>query len=162
MSDTETGASRSLRKTNILLLSCLFVFFAVLFVMSQALGGTAGQVPQLISGIGLVLTVIELIGQVGALRNGSVEEDAVGPAGLRWYFSLVALLAYIAILMLFGFIVSTAIYLLVFPATMGYRKWRVNLVFALVSTAILYYGFVQLFMVRLPEGIITTSLLKGF
>lgn len=162
MSQAKTGGPTPMRKGNTIILACMFVFFAVLLVMSQALGGTAGQVPRLMSGIGLILTVIEAFAQLRELGGEVQEQDAVEPAvGLRWYYSLVALLSYIAILMPFGFVASTAVYLFLFPVVMGYRKWRVNLVFALVSTVILYFGFVQLFMVQLPEGTITASLLRG-
>lgn len=160
MGDTKSKAPMSAKKANLIMLGFLLVFFAALFIMSQTIGGNAGRVPGIMSGLGFILTVIELIAQVRAAAKGIPTEEAGEPVtGLKWYYSLIVILSYIIILMLFGFIASTAIYLFVCPVLLGYRKWLVNLVFTVVSTIILYYGFVQLFMVQLPEGIIIANLL---
>ncbi len=160
MGDTKSKAPVPARKANLIMLGCLLVFFAGLLIMSRMIGGNAGRVPAIMSGLGFILTVIELIAQIRSVAKGILKEEAGEPvSGLKWYYSLIVILSYIVILMLFGFIASTAIYLFVCPVLLGYRKWLVNLVFTMVSTIILYYGFVQLFMVQLPEGIIIANLL---
>jgi Tripartite tricarboxylate transporter TctB family len=160
MSDTKSNVAMPAGKVNLIILGLLLVFFTVLFIMSRILGGTAGRVPGIISGFGFVLTMIEIFAQVRTMVNKTAKEEAAEPAmGLKWYYSLVMVLSYLVILMLFGFIISNLIYLFLCPVLLGYRKWHVNLVFTLVATVISYYCFVQLFMVQLPEGIVIAKLL---
>lgn len=147
-------------KMHIIIASGLLAFFIFLFILSYLLGGIAGQVPLLISGAGITLSVIELFSLTKHLRSQTTGgKPPEPPAGMKWYYSVVILITYITILMLFGFLASTLLYLFICPAILGYKKWHVNAIFSITATVILYLSFVKLFMVRLPIGIIIANLL---
>lgn len=159
MEGNNSEFSRSATKMHITISSCLLVFFIFLFYMSYILGGTAGKVPLIMSGAGIILSALELLSLIKTLKSQTTEGKPVEPnVGLKWYYSVVILITYIIVLMFFGFLASTLIYLFICPAILGYRKWVVNGIYSIAATVILYLSFVKLFMVRLPVGIIIENL----
>jgi putative tricarboxylic transport membrane protein len=153
MNTAKSKQGLPLRTIHIIIGATIFVFFALMFLMSLSLRQTAAEVPLLVTGAGMFFSVIELF---YLARETAPKEDAEPDTGLRWYYSLAIVATYICILMTLGFVASTLIYLFWCPVILGYRKWMVNAVFSLVSTAVLYYGFVDLFLVKLPEGILVS------
>ena len=84
--------------------------------------------------------------------EASVEEEK--PAQLKWYYMLLILIAYIAGLYFIGFIPSALLFLLITPYIMQQKKIKLNIIVAIVATIVLYYVFVEIFYVRLPDGLI--------
>ena len=68
-------------------------------------------------------------------------------------YTLVALIVYIALLNILGFILSTFIFAVIGVMVMGYRKKRNILAFALITTTALFLLFGKAFFVPLPRGI---------
>jgi hypothetical protein len=144
-----------------LLLAGIFVFLIVIFVLSLQLGKTAGEVPKLITGVGIILCVIQFFTQVKKLRAGvyeTVESEGITQQTLAWYWNLLLIAVFIICLMLLGFIISTFLYLLLVPYLMDYKRWKVNIVFSAVTTSVLYYSFDKFFHVRLPPGLLLSKL----
>jgi len=140
-----------------LLLGGIFVFLVTIFVLSLYLGKTAGAVPKLIAGTGIILCVIQFYTQGKKLRAGvyeAVEFEGTLVQTLPWYWNLLLMVAFIICLMVLGFVVSVFLYLLLVPYLMDYKKWKVIIIFAAVTTAVLYYSFGRLFHVRLPAGLL--------
>ena len=140
-----------------LLLVGIFVFLVVIFVLSLQLGKTAGEVPKLITGIGIILCLIQFFTQVKKLRARvyeMVESEGTMKQSLPWYWNLLLIIVFILCLMVLGFIVSTFLYLLLVPYLMDYKKWKVNIIFSIVTTGVLYYSFGTFFNVRLPAGLL--------
>jgi len=144
-----------------LLLAGIFVFLIVIFVLSLQLSKTAGEVPKLITGVGIILCVIQFFTQVKKLRAGvyeTVESEGITQQTLAWYWNLLLIAVFIICLMLLGFIISTFLYLLLVPYLMDYKRWKVNIVFSAVTTSLLYYSFDKFFNVRLPPGLLLSKL----
>lgn len=149
----DKGKKRSsITSVNNVLLLVTFLLFILFFVNSLSLSKTAGLVPRLVTGAGIILCVVQVILQAGKVDDKSQEQEK--SQGLKWYIHLLLILLYLASLILIGFPISTFLYLAVLPALLGYKKWKVNLTFSVITTVILYYSFVNFFYVRLPEGII--------
>ena len=140
---------------------CILAIFAVIFTLALSLSYAAGQVPRLVTGLGLVLTIFDLVSQIKDLVKGNSDEAEERVNGLKWYFCVLIAATYLASLVILGFIISTLIFLFLVPAILKYRKWKVNVIFSLVATLLLYFCFVYVFSVRLPEGLIFSSLLGG-
>jgi len=140
-----------------LIVAGIFVFLAVIFILSLQMGQNAGAVPKLIAGAGIVLCVIQFFTQVKKLRANVYEtvESADGMSqSLPWYWNLLLIIVFIIGLMVLGFIISTFLYLLLVPYLMDYKKWKVNIIFSIVTTVVLYYSFGTFFKVRLPVGLL--------
>lgn len=143
------------------LLAITAVFFLV-FVLSFSLSKIAGTVPKLISGIGIVLCVFVMAKNLFGKKpsNGDAEKaESVAIQGVPVYKSLLLLIAYLVGMIILGFPISTFIFLAVLPIYLGNKNYRFNVIFSLVSTAVLYFVFVNLFYVRLPVGVLLKSLL---
>jgi putative tricarboxylic transport membrane protein len=67
--------------------------------------------------------------------------------------NVILLAAYIALLNVLGFALSTALYLFVAAASIGYRKWGLLTLFSIVASAMLVGIFGTVFYVPLPRGI---------
>ncbi len=146
---------------DLIMVAIVCLFFAVIFVMSFFLSKTAGMVPKLISGLGLILCIIQA---VQALRNmkagtrqGEDDEKDNAHEGVRWYLHLLLVALYIVCFIMFGFIVATLAYLTLVPNLLGHKKWVTNIIFAVVTTGIVYYSFVNWFYVRLPLGLLFSN-----
>ena len=140
-----------------LIVAGIFVFLAVIFILSLQMSQNAGAVPRLIAGAGIVLCVIQFFTQVKKLRSRvyeAVESEGTMKQSLPWYWNLLLIIVFIICLMVLGFIISTFLYLLLVPYLMDYKKWKVNLLFSIVTTAVLYYSFGTFFNVRLPAGLL--------
>ena len=132
------------------------IFFALILVLSFFLSQTAGSVPRLISIIGICLSVISLIAKPKKddktpQREGSDSEAAVG---MPFLSSLGLMIAYFIGMIILGFTLSTFLMMVFMPVLLGYRNYKVNILTAIIVTAVLYVSFVYFFYVRLPVGII--------
>ena len=140
-----------------IILAVISVLLAMEFIMSFSINPNAAQVPKMITGAGLVLCVIEAISQVKKIVTGKYEtlkSEGAGHQTLSWYMNLVLIAGYIAALSTIGFIPSSLVYLVLMPALMGYRKWKVVIPFAVITTVVLYLSFTYAFRVELPLGIL--------
>ena len=157
MANTESKPRMNKVVVDTLIVAGIFVFLAVIFILSLQMGQNAGAVPRLIAGAGIVLCVIQIITQVKKLRAGvyeTVESEGTMKQSLPWYWNLLLIIVFIICLMVLGFIVSTFLYLLLVPYLMDYKKWKVNIIFSIVTTGVLYYSFGTFFKVRLPAGLL--------
>jgi hypothetical protein len=152
-------SDKRLTKTtiDIILVAAMFVFFAIIFFQALLLSKTAGLVPKLMSGVGMALCAIQMVADFRKRKlelsgEASVEEEK--PAQLKWYYMLLILIAYIAGLYFIGFIPSALLFLLITPYIMQQKKIKLNIIVAIVATIVLYYVFVEIFYVRLPDGLI--------
>ena len=157
MANFESKAGTNKVVVDTLIVAVIFVFLTVIFILSLQLEQNAGEVPRLIAGAGIILCVIQLFTQVKKLRAKVyevVEFQGTMKQSLPWYWNLLLIIVFIACLMVLGFIVSTFIYLFLVPYLMDYKKWKVNLIFSIVTTVVLYYSFGTFFNVRLPAGLL--------
>ena len=153
---SETSESFRKKSVDLLFTIMIFIFFAVIFILSFFLSKTAGSVPLLISAVGMLLCVISLIARPKRGDGTDAGREAVTAAehGMGFFPCLGLIVAYFLGMVLLGFIFSTFLMLVFLPALLGYRKYRVNIIFSVVTTAVLYVSFVNFFYVRLPVGLL--------
>lgn len=161
MSTTYHKSGLTKRKASVIFTITILAFFAVIFTISLSLSDAAGQLPRLVTGLGLILTILSLVSQIKDLVKGNSDEIEEVVKGLKWYFIALIAVTYLAGLVVLGFIISTLIFLFLVPVILKHRKWKVNFIFSLVTTFVLYLCFVYIFSVRLPQGLIFSSLLGG-
>jgi putative tricarboxylic transport membrane protein len=157
-SNVKTPGRFSKTVVDIVLLVCTLVFVSIVFVQSLALSELAGLVPKLVSGVAIILCLVQLTVEAKKLKAGAAKQEAEPeeqPATtMRWYTMLMIVGIYIAGLELLGFAISTLLFLLITPYVMQQKKIKINIILAVVTTVIIYYGFVEVFYVRLPEGLL--------
>jgi hypothetical protein len=151
-------SDRPISKTtiDIILISVMFIFFAIVFIQSMLLSETAGLVPKLTSGVALVLCIIQIVNDVRK-RNAeqlSQKVEVIEQAKLKWYYMLLILVSYVVSLYLLGFVISAFSFLCITPYIMKHKKIKANLILASAATIVLYYAFVQIFFVQLPSGLL--------
>lgn len=73
--------------------------------------------------------------------------------GRMLVINVLLLAAYIALLDVIGFILSTLIYLVACPLSMGFRKPLLLIVFSVITTTVLVVVFGIVFYVPLPRGV---------
>jgi hypothetical protein len=157
---SETSASSRKNTVDLLFTMGIFIFFAVIFVMSFFLSKTAGSVPLLISAIGMLLCVISAVTKPKQSGGGTphyqdhTSETPQPQGGVGFFICLGLIVAYFLGLIVLGFVLSTFLMLAFLPVLLGYRKYRVNIIFSAITTAFLYVSFVNFFYVRLPVGIL--------
>jgi hypothetical protein len=135
----------------------IFLFFAVIFGMSFFLSKTAGSVPLLISAIGMLLCLISAVARPKQSGGGTPhyqDHASEKPQGIGFLTCLGLIITYFLGMVVLGFALSTFLMLAFLPVLLGYRKYKVNILFSVITTAALYVSFVNFFYVRLPAGIL--------
>ncbi|MGE5604064.1 MAG: tripartite tricarboxylate transporter TctB family protein [Bacteroidota bacterium] len=149
-------------KLELYFITALTLFYLLLFIMSFYLSRIAGKVPKLICGIALVLCLFVFIKEF--FTKKPTVENAVKTAeanqGVPFYKTLLILIVYTLGLLILGFPLSTLILLIFWPVMLGAKASWKSVAISLLSTGVLYIVFVQLFYVRLPVGILFTSIFK--
>ncbi len=154
--DVKSGRRISKLNIDFILVCLMFVFFGIVFIQSQFLSQTAGLVPKFISGAALLLCIVQIIADIrkGNMKENSQAVEAVKPIQLKWYYMLVLLISYVVSLYLLGFIPSAFLFLLITPYILKHKKLKANFILATVTTVILYFIFVEIFYVQLPDGML--------
>jgi hypothetical protein len=138
--------------------SATIIFFTLILILSFFLSQTAGSVPRLISIIGICLCVLSLIAKPKKDDTTPPQEgaDSEAAVGMPFLPSLGLMIAYFIGMIVLGFTLSTFLMMVFMPVLLGYRNYKVNILTAIIVTAVLYVSFVNFFYVRLPVGIIFT------
>ncbi len=122
--------------------------------------------PQIVSGLtfgcsvaGLIINCIKSSKVRDAVKSGEEIKETEKKHGLfqhlpNHYLVMIVTVIYIVLLEPLGFVISSALVLLVLPVLLGYRKWYVVLPVALVLSIGLYVLFKDVFYVYLPAGLL--------
>ncbi len=114
----------------------------------------AGGFPQIIGFLGLIVLIVITIRTLKEKHQVNIPLfDMTLPGSRILLANILLLAAYIALLNVLGFAVSTILYLFIAPASFGYDKWVLLTVFSLLSASILVGVFGTVFYVPLPRGI---------
>lgn len=72
------------------------------------------------------------------------------------FLLLIALvmLFYILLLEWIGFLISSILFFILIARLLGYKRWRVNIITALLFSIIIYFSFNYLLQIQLPQGIL--------
>lgn len=156
------GAPHRISALEGFLLFVLAGFAATFLIQSRQFGETAAMFPRLVAGVSLALlalaTAFELRDKVRTGKKSLETMTTRAPGAIPWPVALAVQIAYIALVVLIGFSLATLIYLMGAPLQMRYRRWGVLGAFAILLTATVVASFTFLFHVRLPEGLLWSSL----
>ncbi len=94
--------------------------------------------------------------RLAAARGGETEPSA--QQGLAWYWAFASLFGYFVLISIIGFDLATVAYLLCFPVLVGYRRWVVIALTAVIITVLMDVSFGRFLHVPLPPGLIGTWL----
>lgn len=87
--------------------------------------------------------------------------QAARPGIVRYYAFAAAFVFYVMSMNLVGFVVATLAFCLVMPAWMGLRSYLKVGAFGILTTALVTVLFREVFLIRLPEGILWSWILGG-
>ncbi len=114
----------------------------------------AGGFPIIIGVLGLIVLFIITMKVIKDKHPVHIPMfDLKLPEGRMLVINVIILAAYVVLLDILGFAVSTAFYLFIAAASIGYRKWGLLAIFSIVTSAILVGVFGTVFYVPLPRGI---------
>jgi len=114
----------------------------------------AGGFPIIIGILGLIVLAMITLKVIKEKHHIHIPMfDMKLPEGRMLVLNVIILAAYIALLDIIGFAISTALYLFVAAASIGYRKWGLLTVFSVVTSAVLVGVFGAVFYVPLPRGV---------
>jgi uncharacterized membrane protein YGL010W len=160
------GAAHRLSALEGFLLLILGAFAASFLVLSWELGQTAAMFPRLVASVSLALLglaiVLDFIGRGEARKKTPEALTPEAPDAISWPVALAVQIGYIVLVVLLGFSLATLIYLLGSPLQMRYHRWAVLGAFAILLTVAVVGSFTYLFHVRLPEGLLWSSLKSRF
>lgn len=139
----------------------LMVLLAIMFALTLGISGDTipGDVlgargfPLAMIVLGFVLCILILVRQARTkTEKGSRLLDLSRPEGRAALAACGALVAYIALLNFLGYILSTLLFSVSAARLTGFRKVGALVLFAVMTTAVLFLLFAKLFFVPLPRG----------
>ena len=142
-----------------------FLFFMLLLALFSLIHAStfpyrdAKLLPMLMSGVILVMVIIELVKEFWAKVKalpGETKKEAEGRSGaelLRLAILLGWTGGFLIVTYVFGFMVATPVFILSFLKRQG-RSWFIAGTFTVAVTAAIYTIFVIAVGLKLPEGII--------
>lgn len=146
---------------------CLEVLLAILFGLSYGFNvgqPTRGDVlgaqgfPRIIIVIAFLLIAYQIVVLVRKMikekaSNGGAESADNNRAGyLKLFICIALLVAYVFGMSIFGYALTTMLFVFAFARTIGYKKYLKLLIFTVVITVILVLVFGTLFSIALPRG----------
>jgi hypothetical protein len=156
-----------------IILFALYIFVASFSITSGAALGPAFM-PQIMGVILFALGIADFVGELKKEKNAKKEahvitkteekETATGKCSYKEWIakhidqsSAVLLLIYVYSIKPLGFLVASAIYMFVhmlFLTVNTKRNYVVIVLLAVIAPSIIYFGFVKLFYLLLPPGIL--------
>ena len=142
----------------------ILIGLGVLFYLAQAIQLPSTDNPADVLGAGgfpIIIGIIALIGLAMITIHTIKEKRKVDIPmlnlrsidGRMVFINVLVLAAYVGLLDVIGFVLSTLIYLVAAPLSMGYRKPVLLAVFSSVTTAVMTVVFGIVFYVPLPRGV---------
>ncbi len=121
-------------------------------IAGDALGARGFPIAMIV--LGLALCVLIIIKQSKAKKEaGEKLLDLRSPEGRAVLATVAALVGYLALLNIVGYIISTLLFSMLAARVAGYRKPFVLVLFAVLLTCVLFLLFGKVFFVPLPRGL---------
>lgn len=137
------------------LLILAYMFLALQFGESTIQGDVfgAGGFPLVIAVIGLVVLALITINVMKSKTKVHVPMfDLKSASGKMVAFNVLALTAYVFMMDVIGFALSTFLYLIAGASSMGYSKPRALAIYTVVVSVVLVVVFGKVFFIPLPRG----------
>ncbi len=131
----------------------LMVFLIARSFPSDQYGGVPGPgfFPIILSVIVFVLGIVLLISQ---LHEPDTPVRFICKENFLVFFTMLIFVFYLVLMGLVGFSIATPLFLISIFWLFGVRKWWVNIVASLMTTAITYLVFSRILAVILPTGVL--------
>jgi hypothetical protein len=146
-------------RKDILVFSIMMAIGAVIIGYSLSLQYFSGKILPLVIGIAILLiSLVSLFRAIANRKAGPKPKTGVEPAeaepGLKRHLSSTYwMLGYLAGITIFGFIVSTPVFVMAYMRTHGSR-WFQSALAAAITTGIIYGLFVVAFRISLYKGLL--------
>ena len=145
---------------DLVLMAILAAFATAFLIDSRSYNPTPALFPRLISIIVLICvlwTVVyrlrEMFGKPQEDDSHPVEEGAPKPKGvMAWYASVITMVIYFLLIYGIGFAWAAAVYLVVIPILLGYRKYKMIFAIAAMWTLSFVLVFTYVVHTRIPGG----------
>lgn len=134
----------------------VYMFFALQFGVSTVQGDVfgAGGFPIVIAVIGLVvLTLITINVKKSKTAVHIPMFDLKSASGRMVALNVLALTAYVFLMDVIGFALSTFLYLVAGASSMGYSKYKALAIYTVIVSVVLVVVFGKVFFIPLPRGI---------
>lgn len=138
------------------LLASLGVMALSFFTQTWNYRTAAAMFPRLVSMIVAVLCIYQLGENVWTALAGKDQTGKKARGGtavaIAWYWAVLAMVVYLAMIVIIGFNLATLAFMIGFPPLVGYRRWVVISVVAIVMTVSVALSFGSILHVQLPGG----------
>jgi hypothetical protein len=141
----------SITKEEILFNLFIFLLFIMFFVGSFGFGARARQAPLLVSSLGLVLLIIQLLKDLALYKAKKIK---VGQGLDKQLLMIVGVfIAYPVLSLTFGYLISSFLTVLFGLKIMKYKNKKYDYVIAALVSLLMYFIFSVLVQVPLPKGL---------
>ncbi|ATW25002.1 tripartite tricarboxylate transporter TctB family protein [Candidatus Formimonas warabiya] len=135
---------------------CLLIIFLTIFVQSLSLPATSRQVPEAVSFIAIVLLVLQIIEDQRAEKQKAEDKEDSHYQVTVWYknkslFTGVAAIAYMAVMNILGYVVSTLLFMAALMALLGQRGKVLYILSPAVALGC-WLLFGKFFHIHMPQG----------
>jgi len=133
----------------ILIFSIVYYFLGINYPQQARIFPNVLTILLLIFSIIMILQGLNIISSPKQLKSGINKREIVFLIGIA-----VALILYVILMNIVGFIPITIIYLISGMWYLGYREWWKNILISVLGVIFIYYIFTQIMYVPLPSGIV--------
>lgn len=147
-----------MKKSDIGMITIIYIIVAGFFAMTLAFPEEARIYPMIIMAILVVLNTIYLIGHLKAYSKSKVIENDIkeifeGFEKNQFFVTLLLCIAYVALIKVIGFYVTTSLYILI--TLLFFKVKKQYILITLVCFMLVIYGTFTLFLnVPLPAGLL--------
>lgn len=137
------------------------LFSLMMLLLSVDYPKEARRFPQIVAGFTLILCIFQIA--MFLIRSKQKKEseqkderDSESSSNIpakKWIGVFCITLAYYLVVVPIGFIISSILLLSVIPVYLGYRRYKIIISVAVITTLIAYYIFTGIFYVPLPKGL---------
>ena len=159
--DTQSAVRKLFKSPDNWMLAIFSVMAIAFFFDTWHFRAAAALFPRLVSGIVAVLCLYGLGESIWTAVRGKAparKAKAEGPRAIAWYWVVLTMAAYLALIVVIGFNLATLAFMILFPPLIGFRRWVIIVPFAVIMTAAVAYSFGSILHVQLPIGILGSAL----
>ena len=134
----------------------ILIFSIIYFFMGINYPQQARIFPNVLTILLLIFSIIMILQGLNIISSPKQLKSGINKREITFLFSIaVALILYVILMNIVGFIPITIIYLISGMWYLGYREWWKNILISVLGVIFIYYIFTQIMYVPLPSGIVS-------
>jgi len=144
-------------KTNRIIMGIIILIFSIIyFFLGINYPQQARIFPNVLTILLLIFSIIMILQGLNIISSPKQLKSGINKREITFLFSIaVALILYVILMNIVGFIPITIIYLISGMWYLGYREWWKNILISVLGVIFIYYIFTQIMYVPLPSGIVS-------